>query len=126
MVTFFKRILSFFSLGMNPDHPSPMEYVSHNGGATELKKIKMNVQGKVQGVGFRQYTKQLADEMGIFGIVRNEEDGTVYCEAVGTSEKIDRFIQEVRISPAPLGKVTHLSVREDPQIEEYTSFEITY
>ena len=43
-----------------------------------MKKIKMTVNGRVQGVGFRYMTKVVADLIGITGIVRNEDDGSVY------------------------------------------------
>ena len=48
-----------------------------------MKKIKMNVQGRVQGVGFRYMTKIVADQLGITGTVKNEEDGSVTIEACG-------------------------------------------
>ena len=40
-----------------------------------MKKIRIQVQGRVQGVGFRYTTKLLADRMGIQGSVKNESDG---------------------------------------------------
>ena len=42
-----------------------------------MKKIRIQVQGRVQGVGFRYTTKLLADRMGIQGSVKNESDGSV-------------------------------------------------
>ena len=56
-----------------------------------MKKIKMNVQGRVQGVGFRYMTKIVADQLGITGTVKNEEDGSVTIEACGDEETIKRM-----------------------------------
>ena len=47
-----------------------------------MKNYKIIVFGIVQGVGFRYTTKAIADNMGIKGIVRNQNDGTVYIEAM--------------------------------------------
>ncbi len=46
----------------------------------ELAKIcrfQAFVQGRVQGVGFRQYTKERAETLGLSGYVRNQWDRTV-------------------------------------------------
>nr|WP_321293625.1 acylphosphatase [uncultured Trichococcus sp.] len=90
-----------------------------------MKKIKMTVNGRVQGVGFRYMTKMVADQIGISGIVRNEDDGSVYIEAVGPTDKIDAFITAVKRSPSPSGKVDTYKLEEDASIENYISFRVT-
>lgn len=85
----------------------------------------MNVQGRVQGVGFRYMTKMAADELGIVGTVRNEADGSVSIESFGEDELMKRFIQKIKDSPSPAGRVTYVNVQEDPLMDEYTSFKIT-
>lgn len=52
----------------------------------------ITVTGKVQGVFFRKYTKEEADRLGLKGIVRNEPGGSVYIEAEGSKEQLDKFI----------------------------------
>ncbi|MGK0550507.1 acylphosphatase [Enterococcus faecalis] len=90
-----------------------------------MQKLKLNVQGRVQGVGFRYMTKILADELGIKGTVRNEEDGSVSIEAIGEEEPLARFIQKVKASPSPAGRVTYVDIQEDPLMEDYTKFTVT-
>jgi len=51
---------------------------------------KIIVQGKVQGVNFRNYAKSLADEMLIKGQIRNLPNGNV--EIIATAE--DGIIQQ--------------------------------
>lgn len=55
--------------------------------------IAIKITGKVQGVGFRETTKYVADQSGIKGFVRNELDGTVYLEAEGERWELDAFVE---------------------------------
>ncbi len=91
-----------------------------------MRKVRMNVQGRVQGVGFRYTTKMLADQLGIYGAVWNENDGSVGIEACGSEEALDKFIAGVKSSPSPAGHVTYLDLTDDPMIKERDSFEVTF
>ncbi|MBL1227462.1 acylphosphatase [Enterococcus sp. BWR-S5] len=90
-----------------------------------MRKIRMNVQGRVQGVGFRYTTKMVADQLEITGTVRNEEDGSVSIEAVGSLDAMDAFIKKIKDSPTPAGRVTYVDIQDDPLIEDYKSFKVT-
>ena len=57
-----------------------------------MRKVKMNVQGRVQGVGFRYMTKMVADQLGVTGTVKNEDDGSVTIEAIGNDDIIQKFM----------------------------------
>ena len=57
-----------------------------------MKSIQINIYGKVQDVGFRYSTLQKANELGIKGFVKNRSDGSVYIEAEGESETLDKFV----------------------------------
>lgn len=89
------------------------------------RRVRVIVEGLVQGVGFRYTTKQVADRIGVFGIVRNENDGTVYIEANGETTKIADFIEAIRKSPSPSANVEHVTVEEDATIKERIKFSIT-
>lgn len=91
-----------------------------------MRKVRMNVQGRVQGVGFRYTTKRVADELGIYGTVRNEEDGSVSIQAVGSPEAMTAFIQKIKESPSPSGRVTYLDIQDDPLIESFQQFQVIY
>lgn len=91
-----------------------------------MKKIRMNVQGRVQGVGFRYTTKILADQLGIRGKVLNEDDGSVTIEAIGDGVKLHAFIEKVKASPSPAGKVSACTLEEDPTIDDRASFDVVY
>lgn len=89
-------------------------------------KISMIVHGRVQGVAFRYMTKMVADELGVHGIVKNLDDGGVYIEANGDKLAVQQFIEEVKKSPAPMGKVTSCSIDFDPSFKEHSRFNVVY
>ena len=89
-------------------------------------KVAMTVSGKVQGVGFRYMTKIAADDIGVFGIVKNLENGNVYIEAMGEEDKVTAFIEVIKKSPAPFGKVNHIDFEYNPSFKDYTKFSVTY
>lgn len=91
-----------------------------------MKKVRMRVSGRVQGVGFRFLTKMAADRLGIKGIVRNEHDGSVYIEAIGAEDVLEDFISLIKGSPSPSGRVDECDVIYDDAIKERTSFDVTY
>lgn len=48
--------------------------------------------GRVQGVNFRNQTCNMARNLGLFGWVTNQPDGTVKMVVTGEREKIDELI----------------------------------
>ena len=55
--------------------------------------IAITVSGKVQGVFYRQSTKEKAIDLNITGKVKNLTDGRVFIVATGSSENINALIQ---------------------------------
>ena len=62
-------------------------------------RVYARVHGVVQGVGFRHFTRELAESFGIEGYVRNVPDGTVEVVAEGDTQVLKAFLDEVRIGP---------------------------
>ena len=52
-------------------------------------------EGRVQGVGFRYTTKDLAKGFEVCGTVKNLPDGTVELEVMGESEEVEAFLKEI-------------------------------
>ena len=80
------------------------------------------VKGRVHGVYFRASTKHRADDLGICGQVKNQDDGTVWIAAEGEEAAMDAFIAWCRQGP-PLAKVTDVQVEKVP-LQGYKGFEI--
>lgn len=53
------------------------------------------VTGRVQGVGFRYTTKDLARGFDVCGSVRNLPDGTVEILVQGEDEEVEEFLREL-------------------------------
>ncbi len=91
-----------------------------------MKKIKAIVSGKVQGVGFRMYTRAQAKELGVHGYVRNLKNGNVEIVAEGTVEALDALMEWAK-SGSPLAVVKNLEVEVvNNNVGEFEDFEIRY
>ena len=51
--------------------------------------------GRVQGVGFRYYAVQKANQLGLTGWVKNLTDGRVEAELQGQAELVDSFVERI-------------------------------
>lgn len=56
------------------------------------ERWRMRVQGRVQGVGFRQGCCRRAQELGLSGWVRNQPDGSVEVEAEGPPQRLAELL----------------------------------
>lgn len=86
------------------------------------KHYNIHIIGRVQGVSFRYYTKEKADDLGILGFVRNELGSTVYIEAEGDEKQLEQFMEWCRHGPR-FAQVAQVDVHEDT-LKGYDSFEI--
>ncbi|MFC7733811.1 carbamoyltransferase HypF [Actinomadura keratinilytica] len=67
-------------------------------------RIRIRVEGIVQGVGFRPFVHELADEHGIAGFVGNDSAG-VFAEAEGAPSALERFVADLERRAPPLARV---------------------
>lgn len=64
------------------------------------KLVWLKVKGRVQGVFYRQSTRQEAQQLGLRGWVRNMGDGTVEALVQGPEPAVDTLIAWCKIGPA--------------------------
>lgn len=57
------------------------------------------ISGRVQGVGYRDWTRYVARERGVDGWVRNRQDGSVEALFTGSSEAVSGMIAACRKGP---------------------------
>lgn len=61
--------------------------------------VRYVVTGRVQGVGFRWFTREQAGRLAVAGWVANADDGTVHGEAAGTAGAIETFLGALQQGP---------------------------
>ena len=89
-----------------------------------MKHLNLVIHGDVQGVYFRQEAKRKADDLGVFGSVKNNSDGTVSIEVEGDNAKVDQFLSWANFGPSR-AKVERVD-RSHGNIRGYDSFDIDY
>ncbi len=67
---------------------------------TETKeRLSAQIIGRVQGVGFRNFTQRRARRLGVTGWVRNEPDGSVHLEAEGPPGALEDLHAAIQDGP---------------------------
>ena len=72
-----------------------------------ITRIRLTVDGIVQGVGFRPFLHRLAEKHGIAGWVRNTSEG-LEGELEGNRSTIELFLKELNDSPPPLALIENI------------------
>ncbi len=67
--------------------------------ATTSKCVRLRIEGRVQGVGFRAFVEREAVARGLSGWVRNRRDGGVEAVLSGARDQIDTVIERCREGP---------------------------
>jgi acylphosphatase len=88
-----------------------------------MQQIHAIVHGKVQGVWFRGWTREVAFEIGVSGWVRNLPDGTVETLAQGKTDQLDQFETRLKQGP-PLARVSGIDIKRTEVDALLPSFEI--
>ena len=90
-----------------------------------IKRQKIFITGRVQGVGFRPAVYRLAHGLDLSGIVYNDTKG-VTIELQGKKEKIEEFLTRLQSDSdkPPLAKIKTCDVVEIPVIEVEGKFTI--
>lgn len=88
-----------------------------------MKRVEVNIRGRVQGVSFRYYTQREAKQLGLNGWVRNENDGSVSVVAEGSEDDLNRLLEFLRQGPR-MAVVKDVSVNWSPATNDFADFNI--
>lgn len=91
----------------------------------DKKRLRLVIEGLVQGVNFRMETARAAEKIGVYGWVRNKSDGTVEAVIEGDAPEVDQMLQWCRKGPR-VAQVTHVDVAEESYTGEFRDFSIRY
>jgi acylphosphatase len=75
-----------------------------------MHRLEIHVSGRVQGISFRAATQQVAQNLGINGYVKNEDNGSVTIIAEGEEAKLQSLLDWASRGPdvARIETITHL------------------
>ncbi|HIP38535.1 MAG TPA: acylphosphatase [Desulfocapsa sulfexigens] len=91
----------------------------------QIKRMYATVHGRVQGVFFRETTRQEAQKLGLTGWVRNVANGTVETEFQGEEGKVKQLLEWLP-QGSSMSQVTRVESREIDPVSGEFEFEISW
>jgi acylphosphatase len=91
----------------------------------EKKRVRVLIDGRVQGVCFRMETRRAAEERGVEGWVRSLPNGKVEAVFEGEDAKVQSMLQWCETGP-PLARVNRVEVENETPADEFEGFRIAY
>jgi acylphosphatase len=88
-------------------------------------RARLLIKGRVQGVGFRWYVRQVANDLRLAGYVRNLVTGDVEVDVEGKRDTVETLIKRIHTGPS-FAKVFDVSVEWGEYSATYDSFAITF
>ena len=89
------------------------------------KRLEANITGRVQLVMFRDFAKRKAKKLGLNGLVKNLNDGSVSVIAEGEEEVLNEYIKLLNRGPI-LAKVKNIRIVWEEFSGQYNDFNIIY
>lgn len=83
------------------------------------------VEGRVQGVFYRAWTRENASKLGLTGWVKNLADGRVEAVFEGEKKKVEEMVKKCQ-EGSRAAKPTHVDVNMEEATGEFEGFEIKY
>ncbi len=87
-------------------------------GTAATRRLTLFVRGRVQGVGFRWWTRACALQLGLAGQARNTPDGRVEIVAEGPEADLDRLVALLREDPSTTGRPGQVVAVSSPMWDE--------
>lgn len=91
----------------------------------EKARARVIIEGRVQGVFFRNHTQEMAFKLGVMGWVKNRRDGSVEAVFEGERERVDQIIQWCHRGPSE-ARVTKVDSTWENYTGEFEDFSVTY
>ena len=88
-----------------------------------LERIRVHIQGVVQGVGFRPFLHRLTQELGVNGFIRNTSSG-VELEAEGSDEALEALLRRIPQEAPALAVIEEIRIERGLPEAGYTGFAI--
>ena len=82
-----------------------------------MRRVRVSLSGRVQGVFFRASCAERADELALSGWIRNVPGGRVEAVFEGTESAVAEMVSWCREGP-PLARVDRIDVVDEPVVGE--------
>ncbi|MGO8738489.1 acylphosphatase [Rhodoblastus sp.] len=77
-----------------------------------MKTLHIFVEGRVQGVGYREFARRAGARLDLSGWARNRSNGSVEVRASGAARDLDALVEVLRAGP-PFAEVRGVQAIED-------------
>ena len=88
-------------------------------------RIRLIIEGRVQGVWFRDSTRKEAHRLGVYGWVRNRSGGAVEVVIEGPEDQVGKLVAWCRQGP-PHARVDRMDETPEEWVGEFDSFDIVF
>ena len=88
-------------------------------------RVRVIIEGRVQGVFFRHHTQEMAYKLGVNGWVKNRRDGSVEALFEGDKNIVDQIIQWCHRGPSE-ARVTKVHSTWENYTGEFNDFSVRY
>ncbi len=88
-------------------------------------RVRLIIEGGVQGVWFRDSTRRQAVGLGVSGWVKNRPDGNVEVLAEGPEDRVNKLVAWCHHGPSA-ARVTRVQETKEEWQGEFNSFDIAY
>jgi acylphosphatase len=88
-------------------------------------RVRLIIEGRVQGVWFRDSTRREALALGVTGWVKNRPDGTVEVLAEGLQDQVRNLVAWCHHGPSA-AEVDKVKEKEEPWEGNFESFDIVF
>ena len=90
-----------------------------------MKRAHVFYSGRVQGIGFRYTAQNIAENLGVYGWVKNLEDGRVEIAAEGEEKNLKEFLD--KILKGPLNRyIKEADVAWETPSKEFNDFDVRF
>ncbi|MBL7175552.1 MAG: acylphosphatase [Desulfobacteraceae bacterium] len=88
-------------------------------------RVRLIIEGRVQGVWFRDSTRTQATEVGVCGWVKNRRDGSVEVLAEGPEDKVEKLVEWCHQGPS-YARVNRVTKTTEEWQGGFDSFDIVF
>lgn len=90
-----------------------------------MERISILIKGQVQGVYFRAFIKERAEELGLKGYTKNIDKDSIETVVEGHEAKVKKFLESIKKGPNG-SIVEEFKISKENYTGEFNSFKIKY